>query len=363
MAISMFVFLAFMVVSTTVASWDITQFLFSSVFTRDEEQRKASQDLLGSFIINHQIAIWDSFHSTVNSVESGVNKSIQWIKDALVTTGKAIAGLFVGTFMVIGFAVIAPVVLIGGLLSLAVLQLFVGCSNLIDWAGRKVEEIKEARKAKAEYKARKAEQDAEWNALVAEALEGEEDVQEFSWLQRLLGVDKICGRLDNLEVRVAAIEEKLSEVAPQPIPVETVEAILEEPEMSFMTRLHGEGKEWWTAIDPEEMKAGSPARGFIKGRMINEFGRVQGVVLYNQWKLSSNIIDIEVTDMSVVKQITDGGAVTVLTIEMIESMKWNEMQKLAKAANVSYVKKEGKEGLKLRLIKSCLLYTSPSPRD
>lgn len=135
-------------------------------------------------------------------------------------------------------------------------------------------------------------------------------------------------------VEMRAIREELAHIAPQPVPVEavTVEAELVQEEEDVIP-----------LGDYSLLEEGTQ-------RQMIQY--ILSFLKLKKEEAEEKIIDIEAASISVVKQITDGGAVRMLTIDMIESMKWNKLQSLAKAASIQYIKSEGKAGLKLRLIKS-----------
>ena len=330
MAYGMVAILALIPVAVITAGSDVIRFMFNSAFTRDAVQRHNNQELLASFILSTQKGFWDSVHSGVNWTVNTGKAAWNWLKKA----GSALVGGITMLYMVVALAIIGSLIFSVAVIPVAIFALCQAIGKGVKYAKNAVVEAWASIKEKVEARQRRLAQEAEWNKLVEEALAEEvEVVESFNWIQRLLGIDKICGRMDALEKRVAAIEEKLSEVAPQPVPVE--EVVVEEVVEAY--DYAPTAYDTWRA--EEEKVAQTRAAIVFFAQLLRQQGQ-------------EVIIDADSTDMSVVKQITNNNAVNVLTIEMIENMKWNEMQKLAKAANVSYVKKEGKQGLKLRLIKS-----------
>ena len=100
----------------------------------------------------------------------------------------------------------------------------------------------------------------------------ETTVSEFSWLQRLLGIDKICVRMDRVEQRLEAIEADTL----------TLHKIMDLAELGV------------------ELQAA---------------------------KISDNTADED--NLAEVKEVTHRGAVTLLTTEFIENAKWADLRHLA----------------------------------
>lgn len=125
-------------------------------------------------------------------------------------------------------------------------------------------------------------------------------VSEFSWLQRLLGIDKICARMDRVEERLEAIEADTLQL----------HQIRDLAELSV------------------ELQAAKIADAEMPSNEVNE-----------AVELESDIVEED--NLTEVKKVTHDGAVMLLTVQFIEGLAWKDLCHLA----VMYGILKGRRGM------------------